>query len=507
MNAATERRLFVVALPFAVGAALAQLWRALDATGGAWGWSVLPLLSAYFWRERWRGAPAGGGLADGPGFALALAALAALLPLRLLLEVFPGWPAAEWLAGLLWAALILLLVARGWGAGAARAVAFPVLFPLAALPWPAFVTADAMDAVRRATAAFIAEIFSLAGEPAVASGTVIELRRGLLGVEEACGGIRSLQAAVVIALAIGELRRERAARRVGWVLGGVALALAANTLRLAVLATACARGGTAAVASWHDAAAIGELLLVLGGLVGIAVWRGLGAREEPAAALPPALRPGAARLAGAVALGVVALEAGAWGWFRVARERTPERAWIVDLARDARGFVAPKFTATMHELLREDAHQLGQWRDERGRRRAGYVVEWRTGHNGALVLASHHPSVCLPAAGSRVVRTWPELAVDAGGATLPFRVTEFASGGETFWFFYLTWSLTAGAPVDYRGDAMLLTWRERWDEVRARRRDETVRAVGVAIFDARSVDEARAAARDEIARMMRAGER
>ncbi|MBI2514302.1 MAG: exosortase/archaeosortase family protein [Opitutae bacterium] len=507
MNAAIERRGLWLAFAAVAVAALAQLWRALEAAGGAWGWVALPLLAAYFARERWRGAADGARAGEGASVAVALAILAALVPLRLLLAAFPGWPAAEWLASGLWVALALLLVARGWGRSRARTLAFPVAFPLVALPWPAFVTADAMEALRRGTAEFIAEIFSLLGEPAAVNGTVIELRQGLIGVEEACGGIRSLQAAVVVGLAIGELRRDSAARRVGWVLAGVAVAVVANTARLAALTAACAQGGVAAVARWHDPAAAGELLLVFGALAGLAIWRGLGGARRESAAARVGGCAGAWRL-GAVALaGVVVVEAVAWSWFRGADERAPAQRWTVDLGRGAREFVAPEFTPIMHELLREDAHQLGEWRDAHGRRRAGYVVEWRTAHTGALVLASHHPGVCLPAAGSRVVRTLPDLAVEAGGARLPFRVTEFASGRETFWFFYLTWSLSAAAPTNYRGDAMMLTWRERWGEVRAHRRDEAVRAVGLAIFDARSVDEARVAAQDEIARMVRAGER
>jgi hypothetical protein len=48
---------------------------------------------------------------------------------------------------------------------------------------------------------------------AVQHGNVIEVKSGLLGIDEACSGIRSLQATVMVSLFLGELYRATWQRR------------------------------------------------------------------------------------------------------------------------------------------------------------------------------------------------------------------------------------------------------------------------------------------------------
>lgn len=498
----------VLALAFVV-----RLASILAAAGddAAWGWLALPVLAVWFARERVRDWPAA---ESGPSPALAWLgaafALALLAPARWLGEAFPGWAAVEWTAGLAWAGLAWLLVAAHGGWARARHLAFACFFPLAALPWPAFVAVELMGRLRLASAAGLAELFSLCGEPAVANGTVIELRAGLIGIEEACGGIRSLQAAVVLALAVGELRRDGALRRLGWVALGVALAVAANTARMAALTALCAQGGAAAVTRWHDAAGAVEFLAALGGLAALAWRSGLGApaRARPEN-LPTCAAPAlASALTWAVAAGVVAVELAVPAWFALAGESGRAAVvWSADLAQRAPGFTPAEGLPAMRATLRCDALQVGAWRDAAGRHRAGYAVEWRRGQQAALVLPSHNPGVCLPAAGARAAREWPALEFEAGGLRLPFRVVEFSGASGRFFFYHLAWNLTAGAPLDYGADTMRLTWRERWHEARAGRRDVEVILLGVAIYDARSPEEAARAAREELGRLVRAGPR
>ena len=203
------------------------------------------------------------------GFGLALL----LLPgVRLLLEPFPGWPLAEWLHAALLAALALAVLAAHEGWRCARHFIWPVLLGFAALPWPAFIASGAMGDLRVGLSHGLAELFSLAGLPAVANGTIIQTARGSVGIEEACGGIRSLQAAIVVALAIGELHRDRLRRRLAWLLAGAGLAVACNALRLATLVWLCARGGTEEVAIWHDRLDWIEMAGAIGGLVGLGYW-------------------------------------------------------------------------------------------------------------------------------------------------------------------------------------------------------------------------------------------
>ena len=61
---------------------------------------------------------------------------------------------------------------------------------------------------------------------------MIEVSTGLVGIDESCSGIRSLQATLMIALFFGEFYRMSGTRR-GWLLvAGPALAMAFNRAHL-----------------------------------------------------------------------------------------------------------------------------------------------------------------------------------------------------------------------------------------------------------------------------------
>ena len=73
------------------------------------------------------------------------------------------------------------------------------------------------------------------------------LERGerVVGIDEACSGIRSFQASLMISLFLGEYYSLVRLRRVLCVLAGFALALLLNLARLSVLAwVAASQGGT-----------------------------------------------------------------------------------------------------------------------------------------------------------------------------------------------------------------------------------------------------------------------
>ena len=80
----------------------------------------------------------------------------------------------------------------------------------------------------RIVAHVAAETAMLLGIPAQVEGNLIRVSTGLVGVNEACSGIRSLQTSLMIGLLFGELKRLSVLRRVALVAGAVAIALFAN---------------------------------------------------------------------------------------------------------------------------------------------------------------------------------------------------------------------------------------------------------------------------------------
>jgi exosortase len=159
---------------------------------------------------------------------LAVAALLLLLPVRLFEIANPEWRLLAWVHATAVVTLTLLLIWRAGGRAWLRHFAFPVAFIFIAVPWPTPVETPIIQGLMRIVARVAAETAMLLGIPAQVEGNLIRVSNGLVGVNEACSGIRSLQTALMIGLLFGELKRLSILRRVALVAGAVAIALFAN---------------------------------------------------------------------------------------------------------------------------------------------------------------------------------------------------------------------------------------------------------------------------------------
>ena len=133
---------------------------------------------------------------------------------------------------------------------------FPILFFLVAVPWPSGLENFVTQSLMRLNSATTVNLLGLLGVPALQHGNVIEVGTGVVGIDEACSGIRSLQATLMISLFLGELYALTAWRRAFCVLAGFALAFAFNVGRTLLLTRVAAAKGISAVASWHDPAGV-----------------------------------------------------------------------------------------------------------------------------------------------------------------------------------------------------------------------------------------------------------
>src|SRR6202171_695101 len=232
----------------------------------AYGWSV-PVLALYLFWKRWATRPA----PAPPGqrmFAIALLFFCALifLPARFLSEANPDWRLLSWAfsltAVIISATCIFLAGGRPW----LRHFAFPIVFFLVAVPWPThieqFVVQNLMHAVTAINVAFL----NIAGIPAVQKGNVIEVGTGLIGIEEACSGVRSIQATLMVSLFLGELYSFKVLARMILVFAAGVLAFFCNLVRTAILVWVGAHKGIKAIETWHDPAGLTILLFCLFGL-------------------------------------------------------------------------------------------------------------------------------------------------------------------------------------------------------------------------------------------------
>src|SRR5438132_4529301 len=141
----------------------------------------------------------------------------------------------------------------------------------------------------RVVAAIASEAVTLFGIPARLEGSLIRVSSGLVGVNEACSGVRALQTALMIGLLFGELKRLSIWRRFVLFAGAIAIALTANLCRAVFLVWIAATRNISEVNRWHNLAGYAIIGLVFIGTLGLAYLLG---KKKPSdavvAGVPPA---------------------------------------------------------------------------------------------------------------------------------------------------------------------------------------------------------------------------
>jgi exosortase len=235
------------------------------------GWAVLMLCGFLFW-EAWQARPEIDFRSLGIPTTLTVFGLA-------LAFLFQLHQAAQGMNGssmLLLAAggLLIIFANLYWifGARGVRHFAFPALFFVIALPMPTSIYSLVVSTLQSLVVSIDLNILSLLGVPAQRSGNLIQLPSGIVGVNEACSGIRSVQSTLMATLFIGHVVLKDRSLKVTLLFAGIALAIVGNVLRSVFLCLRADAGGVHAVESAHDAA--GWSILVFTSIsVAVVAWR------------------------------------------------------------------------------------------------------------------------------------------------------------------------------------------------------------------------------------------
>jgi exosortase len=410
-----------------------------------YGWGMLPL-AGYLLIRRWSDRPAAAPTRRGrAGVALVAALLLGLLlPIRLFQESNPDWRLVQWAHAL--TVTTLLLGGWWWLGGRAwlRHFWLPTAFLLLGVPWPSGLEKLLTDSLMRGVASVTVESLNFLGVLARQRGNLIELPTGIVGINEACSGVRSFQSTLMMAVFLGEYHRFRAGHRVTLVLGGVALALVFNVARSFTVTMVCVKQGTAAANAWHDPAGYAVFALAFAGLLALAAWL---QRREPAAkadAAPgPAPAPPAPPSWGALATAgawLLAVEVGTELWY-VAHERGARRnaGWTLAWPREAAGYATQELDEVVQRTLRFSEGTAARW--ERADQTAwlGFFFRWEPGRASALLARNHTPDICMPASGLQLQADHGITPVEVAGLRIPFRGYTFTLGPRTLYMFYCVW--------------------------------------------------------------------
>jgi exosortase len=168
---------------------------------------VVPFLGlALFWR-RWPERPPITQSKSAWALVAASLILVLLPPIRVCLQANPEWRLLYWLHGAATVALSLCLLYFIGGRSWILFFAPPIAFMFIAIPWPVGLEQSIIQGLMRTTAALTVECAGWFGIPCVQHGNLIQTTVGLVGIDEACSGVRSLQSALMLSLFLGEMHR------------------------------------------------------------------------------------------------------------------------------------------------------------------------------------------------------------------------------------------------------------------------------------------------------------
>ncbi len=461
--------LFLAALWFGLCRELSGEWSVNEQY--TFGWFV-PFFALYLFWLRWQDRPeqevgnqkSEVGSRRVVAVSIGLATLLVLLPVRLFEIANPEWRLLAWIHALAVVTLTLLLLWWAGGKAWLRHFAFPVAFIFIAVPWPTALETPVIQGLMRVVARVAAETAMLLGTPAQVEGNLIRVSNGLVGVNEACSGIRSLQTSLMIGLLFGEVRRLSALRRLALVVCAVAIALFANLLRAIFLVQVAATKNISEVPRWHDIAGYTIVVLVFVSTMGLSYWLGRkphGGRSSRDAGLAELAPPNASQptrlplqfpvsFVAAALCWLLLVEIGTASWYRLhERNLVSAATWSVRWPEQSPNFRKLKIDPEIRAVLRFDEGEAAAWTltspatSENASEPKGsgtqvngarentiscllYVFRWKPGRNSALLANLHRPDVCLPASG------WNQVADDGvrnypvgGSFELPFRHFEF----------------------------------------------------------------------------------
>ena len=416
------------------------------------------------------------------------------LPTRLIEAGTPEWRPIQWSLGIEAVGLTLCAIYLGKGRGWLGQLAFPICFFFVAIPWPSPIEQPIIQNLTRASAAIVVELLGWVGVPAMAHGNVIEVSTGMVGIDEACSGIRSFQSSLMISLFFGEFYRLSHWRRWLLVPMGFVFSMAFNVCRMSLLTLVAAKKGVAAISEYHDPAGITITILCTLALWGIAVLlkqqktadhkttdnettdnettgqptKGLQDYEttglQTTDSRLPALNSQLSTLKGpwsvvrslsvALLIWLVLVESGIQIWYR-SREAhlIPGPAWTLTFPQDNPTLKDLPMDAKTRNLLRFDEAKQAAWTESDGTQWEAFYFGWLPGRVAGFLAKRHTPEACLTATGLKLL-SGPKLTMmNINGVELPIRSYVFESGDGIIQVFHCRWEAGIGseAYVEHEG--------------------------------------------------------
>jgi exosortase len=406
----------------------------------SYGW-IVPVLSVYLAWRRWKSRPAAEPAPSGTTICLA-AALFLLSVVWLIREATPDWSAVSWILAILTAGSLALLVITAGGLSMARHFLFPICFILTAVPWPHRIEVAIVQNLMKYVGAAAAECANWMGIAALPKGNLIQLTNGYVGIAEACSGIRSLEAILMVSLVIGEFLRYSALKRGLFIFLGLAIAIICNVARTVVLVVVASSWGVEALGAWHQPTGLAVLVTAFALL-------GLIASSMPGKTLQELQGSSKGRfsasgrwslpwpLAAAISVWVTATFLFTQFWYR-SGDPGSLRVEIRWPESENSFRYLPMQDEARHVLLCTEG-RIATWIDSDG---AGWTLvacRWAPGRTATQSARLHRPENCFTASGAVLKRELETTTVMIDAVPITFRSYLFERDGLPLVVFYTLW--------------------------------------------------------------------
>ncbi len=397
------------------------------------------------------------------------------LPVRLVEAATPEWRIIQWVFGIMTVGVTLGVIWTTLGKRWMTELAFPISFILVAIPWPTLFEAPIIQGLTHFSALVVMQMLYVAGVPALLHGNLIQVASGIVGIEEACSGIRSFQTSLMTCLFLGEFFRLRIPWRILFIPAGFLLALIFNIGRMFFLTMIAAHNGVAAIEAYHDPAGVSTALFCTAilWLLGYWLWRRQNAETSPHSTGPnkvvsdgtsqPGLNSSKIQYLGWALAGWLALvEVGVHAWYYERDQhihKSPD--WTFQFPSENPSFKSLAIDETTRNLLRYDQGKEGTWTAPDGTFWQAFYFDWRPGRVAGYLAKRHTPEICLTAMGLKM-EEGPQLSfLDVHGIELPIRRYVFANDTSRVQVFHCRWESGASR------DAYVQNESARYNLVRA----------------------------------------
>lgn len=346
-----------------------------------------------------------------------------------------------------------------------RAQAFPICLFLTAIPWPPRLEQPVTTTLMRWMALTTAELLHWLGIEANAAGGAIAVPGGLVGITEACSGIRSLQAGVMFGLAMGEWFLLSAARRVVLLALAIILALISNVGRTLALTLQANEHGVQSVDQVHDL--VGNIAITA--LI-LAIWLAGRLLARPAIAsasfsfrgkiidlVHAILRPGSTLYLAAfvsLLLGLLTARAAVVGIEAKDKTQTSPFFTVIktDAAANHAGTIPAPVWTELHPTSGEYIHHQDPALGAGGADCFHFFWKPSPWNRFALV---HRPDICMPGVGWQLDAPATSAATEFNGHTTRFYVFRFHRGATQALELWGAWRNGEAVPINYRPDQVL----------------------------------------------------